>query len=62
MENRVWRASVVLPKSIEDRIYKMRQTDEFSRCSISEVLRSVLEKGLDAYGYPDNDKADTRPA
>lgn len=60
MERTAWRASVVLPKGIEDRVYQMRQTDEFSRCSISEILRIVLEKGLEAYGYEDPDK--TRPA
>lgn len=62
MERAAWRASVVLPKSIEDRVYQMRQSDEFSRCSISEILRIVLEKGLDAYGYADPDKEDTRPS
>jgi hypothetical protein len=61
-QGRVWRASVVLPASIEERVIKMRQTDEFARCSISEILRTVLEKGLEAYGYSDNRQSETRPA
>lgn len=50
-DSRNWRASVVLPKEMEDSVYKLRQRDEFARCSISEVLRMLLEKGLETYGY-----------
>lgn len=62
MQKKAWRTSVMLPASIEERVYKMRQSDEFARCSISEVLRIVMEKGLEAYGYPDKGNTESRPA
>ncbi len=62
MQKNTWRASVVLPASIEERVYRMRQSDEFARSSISEILRIVLEKGLEAYGYTDNVNTESRPA
>lgn len=46
-----WRASVLVPREIEEAVIRMRQRDEFARCTISEMLRKLLEKGLEAYGY-----------
>lgn len=50
MENREWRASVVLPAAIEDAVLEMRNREEFKRASLSEILRVLLTKGLKAYG------------
>lgn len=45
--NNEWRASVVIPKEIEERIIELRKTDRFARCSISEIMRILIKKGLD---------------
>ena len=63
VENREsWRASVVIPKEIETAIFRLRQRDEFSRDTISDMLRMLLEKGLEHYGYPEQSGSDTRTA
>lgn len=44
--NNMWRASVIIPKELETAIIALRKTDEFSRCSISEIVRVLITKGL----------------
>lgn len=46
-----WRVSMVLTKEQENAILSMRQQDEFRRCSISELVRRVIDTGLQSYGY-----------
>jgi len=58
MENREWRASVVLPAEIEDAILNLRNRDEFKRASLSELLRLLLVAGLKAYGYNGDEPSD----
>lgn len=50
-----WRASVVIPKEIEERIIELRKTDRFARCSISEIMRILIKKGLDECNSPSTD-------
>ena len=50
--NNEWRASVVIPKEIEERIIELRKTDRFARCSISEIMRILIKKGLDECASP----------
>lgn len=47
-----WRLSVSLTKEQEEAIIKLRQTDEFSRCSFGELIRKLINIGLEANGYP----------
>ena len=51
-----WRASVVIPKEIEEKIIELRKTDRFARCSISEIMRILIKKGLDACDSPTDDQ------
>lgn len=46
--NNEWRASVVIPKELEERIIELRKTDKFARCTISEIMRTLIQKGLDS--------------
>ena len=47
-----WRLSVSLTKEQEEAIIKLRQTDEYSRCSFGELIRKLINIGLEANGYP----------
>lgn len=54
------RMSIAIPSELDDRILALRKTDEFIRCSYSEIVRRIIERGLDleranAYSgdYPD---------
>ena len=47
-----WRLSVSLTKEQEEAITKLRQTDEFCRCSFGELIRKLIDIGLEANGYP----------
>lgn len=47
---RVWRASVVLPRETEEAIIRLRQRDEFARSSLSDILRMLIEIGLEQNG------------
>ena len=41
------RVTVSLPDSIDKQILALRKDDRFIRCSYSEIVRQVLECGLD---------------
>lgn len=45
------RLSLILSDNLADRVLKVRQMDEFRRCSIAEILRMLIEAGLEAKGY-----------
>ena len=53
MENdkKDWRLSISLTKEQEEAIVKLRQTDEYSRCSFGELVRRLINAGLEASGY-----------
>lgn len=48
MSSNNWRASLVIPKELEDKIIALRKKDEFARCSISEIVRILIAKGLES--------------
>ena len=37
-----------IDKEIDDMLYQMRKIDEFTRCSKSEIIRSLIMRGLEA--------------
>lgn len=41
------RVSIALPESIDIQILALRKDDRFVRCSYSEIVRQVMEHGLD---------------
>ena len=45
-----WRVSMCLTKEQEEAILSMRQKDEFRRCSLSEIIRRIIDDGLKANG------------
>jgi len=46
------RASISLTDSQREAILKIRQMDEYRECSISEIVRMLIEHGLNVTGYP----------
>lgn len=46
------RATVCLTDSQREAILKIRQMDEFRECSLSEIVRMLIDNGLNATGYP----------
>ena len=55
MATQMYRMGVSLPKEMEERVFNLCKRDEFKRCSISEIIRILVEKSLDDY----DDNADT---
>lgn len=47
-EKKDWRLSITLTKEQEDAIVKLRQTNEFARCSFGEIVRRLIDAGLEA--------------
>lgn len=47
-EKKDWRLSISLPKEMEDAILSIRQKDEFRRCSLGEIVRMLIHKGLES--------------
>jgi Arc/MetJ-type ribon-helix-helix transcriptional regulator len=50
------RISIAIPDELDDRILALRKTDEFIRCSYSEIVRQIIERGLTVA------KTDTQPS
>lgn len=48
MEN-AKRMSVTINKEMENKIIELRQTDEYCRCSYSEIIRKLIEAGMKAF-------------
>lgn len=42
------RKSVSLPVEVEEQVIKLRQRDEFCRCSYSDLVRKLIVAGLQA--------------
>lgn len=49
MPTLMYRAGVSFSKEMEERLFNLRKRDEFKRCSISEIIRILVEKSLDDY-------------
>ena len=45
-EKKDWRLSVTLTKEQENAILTIRQKDKFRRCSLGEIVRQLIDKGL----------------
>lgn len=43
-----YRFSLSMEPEMEEEILKLRQTDEYRRCSLSEIVRRLIEAGLKA--------------
>lgn len=41
------RITIALPESIDNKILALRKDDRFLKCSYSEIVRRVMEHGLD---------------
>ena len=41
------RMSIAIPDELDNRILALRKTDKFIRCSYSEIVRRIIERGLD---------------
>lgn len=50
-EKKDWRLSITLTDEQEEMILRMRQMDEYRRCSLSEIIRKLIDVGLSASGY-----------
>lgn len=40
------RTTISLPCELADRIFELRKDDRFIRCSYSEIIRQLAERGL----------------
>lgn len=40
------RMSISLNEEMENKIVELRKTDEYCRCSYSEIIRRLLEQGI----------------
>lgn len=40
------RISIAMPSSLDEKILALRMTERFVRCSYSEIVRQLVEKGL----------------
>lgn len=43
-----WRVSISLTKEQEEAVLRLRQMDEFRRCSFAEIVRILIDTGLKA--------------
>lgn len=50
MENKDknWRISMNLTPELEEAILSLRQREEYRRCSLAEIMRRLVEAGLNA--------------
>ena len=46
------RVTVSLPDDVDKRLMKLKQTKKFSKSSYSEVIRQVLQRGLEKDSGP----------
>lgn len=47
-EKKDWRLTISLTEEQEKAIVRLRQTDEFARCSFGEIVRQLIDAGLEA--------------
>lgn len=41
-----WRASVVIPADLAEKIYQLRSREGLARCSLSDIIRKLIATGL----------------
>lgn len=42
------RFSIAIPAELEEKVYDLRKTDEYCRMTLSEIVRILIQKGLEA--------------
>lgn len=42
------RFCIAMPQDLEEKVYELRKTDEYCRKSLSEIVRILIQKGLEA--------------
>lgn len=42
------RKTISLPPELEQAVYELRKTDEFCKCSYSEIIREMIRRGIQA--------------
>ena len=42
------RVTIAFPDAMDERILKLRKENRFIRCSYSEIVRQILERGFEA--------------
>lgn len=43
------RVTITIPDSVDQKVLDLRKDDKFVRCSYSEIVRQMLDLGLQAY-------------
>lgn len=46
------RMTVMLTPDLEDKVYELRRKDQYCRMTISEIIRILIQKGLEAETQP----------
>lgn len=46
------RMTVMLTPDLEDKVYELRRKDQYCRMTISEIIRILIQKGLEAEAQP----------
>ena len=47
VEKKDWRLSIALTPQQEEAIVELRKTDKFARCSFGEIVRCLIDAGLE---------------
>ena len=42
------RMCIAMPPELEEKVYALRRTDEYCRMTLSEIVRILIQKGLEA--------------
>lgn len=53
------RTTISLPDELSERIFALRKDDRFIRCSYSEIIRQLTERGLSVL---ETNRDDSRPS
>ena len=48
VDKKDWRLSIALTPKQEEAIVELRKNDEFARCSFGEIVRQLIDAGLEA--------------
>ena len=47
VDKKDWRLSIALTPKQEEAIVELRKTDKYARCSFGEIVRQLLDAGLE---------------
>lgn len=51
VDKKDWRLSIALTPEQEKAIVELRKTDEYARCSFGEIVRQLIDAGLEAQNH-----------